>query len=148
MNHSLLDAVNLHGISLEPAPIEPSWILEGTPVARTAVWSVSSDTTTTAMVWDCTAGRFRWFFGGDEIVSILEGEVTVTDAAGSERTLRPGDGALFRAGTWTVWHVPTYVKKVAICRDTLPKPVVVSLRAAQKVTRLAGRVKKRIASLV
>lgn len=142
MIHAPLDAVNLHEVALEPAPIEPTWILAGRPAARAGTWSVSSDTTTSAFVWDCTAGRFRWYFGGDELVAILEGEVTVTDEAGALRTLRPGDGAMFRAGTWSTWEVPSYVKKIAICRDTLPRPVVLSLRAAQKVSRLAGRLRR------
>uniref|UniRef100_UPI0013D5B5E5 cupin domain-containing protein n=1 Tax=Klebsiella aerogenes TaxID=548 RepID=UPI0013D5B5E5 len=106
MPKTAIKAASLDQIELDPAPIRPEWILEGHPMARCRHWSDSSDGTTSAMVWDCTAGRFRWYFGGDEIVHIIEGEVIVRGDDTPERTLRPGDAALFRAGTWATWHVP------------------------------------------
>ena len=53
-----------------------------------------------------------------ETVHVLEGSVTVTLADGSERTLGPGDVALFPARTTSRWVVPEYVKKVAVLHDT------------------------------
>jgi uncharacterized cupin superfamily protein len=141
MSRASFVAASLADLDLDPAPIRPEWVLEGAPVARCRHWSDSSDGTTQAMAWDCTAGAFRWFFGGDEIVHIIEGEVTVTDDAGAERTLRPGDAALFRAGTWSTWRVPHYVRKHAICRDSLPAAVVVPLRAGKKASRIAARLR-------
>jgi uncharacterized cupin superfamily protein len=132
-------AAGLADLELDPAPIRPEWVLAGNPQARCRQWSNSSDGTTQAMAWDCTAGTFRWFFGGDEIVHIIEGEVEVTDEAGAARTLRPGDAALFRAGTWSTWHVPYYVRKHAICRDSLPALVTLPLLASRKASRAAAR---------
>ncbi|MBL8567795.1 MAG: DUF861 domain-containing protein [Phreatobacter sp.] len=141
MSQASFVAASLADLDLDPAPIRPEWILEGNPVARCRHWSDSSDGTTQAMAWDCTAGAFRWFFGGDEIVHIIEGEVNVTDEAGGTRTLRPGDAALFRAGTWSVWRVPHYVRKHAICRDSLPAVVTLPLKAGRKASRLAARLR-------
>lgn len=139
MSQASFVAAGLADLDLDPAPIRPEWVLEGNPVARCRQWSDSTDGTTQAMAWDCTAGTFRWYFGGDEIVHIIEGEVSVTDEAGETRTLRPGDAALFRAGTWSVWRVPSYVRKHAICRDSLPALVTVPLRASKRTSRAASR---------
>lgn len=139
-----IKAASLDQIELDPAPIRPEWILEGQPTARCRHWSDSSDGTTSAMVWDCTAGRFRWYFGGDEIVHIIEGEVIVKGDDTPERRLKPGDAALFRAGTWATWHVPHYVRKHAICRDSLPVAITLPLKVTKKAARLANRLIDRV----
>jgi uncharacterized cupin superfamily protein len=112
---------------LEPAPIPADWVLEGAPTARVAELSRSADGTAMTAVWDCTGGAFNWFFGGDETVHILEGEVTVDDGA-ARRTLRPGDVAFFPAGTWARWDVDGYVKKLAFCREAVPRPALLAIR--------------------
>jgi len=60
---------------LASLPIEPSWVMEGAPVARAITLSESPDSLLTTGLWDCTAGMFTWIFSSDEIVQILEGEV-------------------------------------------------------------------------
>ncbi|WP_164186526.1 cupin domain-containing protein, partial [Stenotrophomonas maltophilia] len=82
-------------MQLNPAPINPDWFLDGNPQARAREQSASRDRAAYAAIWDCTAGTFRWYFGWDETVCILEGEVHVTDAEGLTRTLRAGDVAYF-----------------------------------------------------
>jgi ethanolamine utilization protein EutQ (cupin superfamily) len=80
-------------------------------------------------VGDCTAGKFHWHFGVDEIVHILEGEVHVTDDAGRTVTLQAGDVGHFALGSHTVWEVPDYVCKLAFHRvPTLPIRVKRKLR--------------------
>lgn len=148
MSRPPFSAASLASLDLDPAPIRPEWVLEGQPVARCRHWSDSSDGTTSAMVWDCTAGRFRWYFGGDEIVHVIEGEVIVSGEGVPERTLRPGDAALFRAGTWATWHVPHYVRKHAICRDSLPAFVTLPLRTVRKAGRVVERVRLGLAARV
>ncbi|HEY8571426.1 cupin domain-containing protein [Phenylobacterium sp.] len=124
----------LEDARLEPAPIRPEWVMEGQPLARSAELSRSPDGTALTALWDCTAGTFNWFFAGDETVHILEGEVLVSGDDGV-RTLKAGDVALFPAGTWSTWRVPQYVKKVAFCRDPLPKPVLKFVGAVRAVKR-------------
>ncbi|MFB9949595.1 cupin domain-containing protein [Rhizobium puerariae] len=114
-----------HSLPMEPRPIEPSWVISGTPVARAASHSQADDKCATTTVWDCTAGQFRWFFGWDEVVVILEGEVHVTAEDGTVRVLRSGDLAYFKAGTWATWRIDDYVKKIAVVRK--PFPLAVSL---------------------
>lgn len=113
---------------LKPSPIEPSWITAGAPVARLAEHSRGRDDAAMTAVWDCTAGEFRWHFGWDETVMILEGEVHITTEDGIERLLGPGDVAYFAGGTWATWRVDRYVRKVAFCRKPFPKPLTIAYR--------------------
>lgn len=125
-------------VAMTPAPINPDWILAGTPVARAGEIVRSTDGTTTSAVWDCTAGTFNWYFGVDETVHILEGEVEVSAPGFGTRRLGPGDVALFRAGSSARWHVPHYVRKIAFCRHPLPWPMGFAVRALGKVKALIG----------
>jgi uncharacterized protein len=113
---------------LRPSPIEPSWIISGEPVARLAEHSRGQDDAAVTAVWDCTSGAFRWQFGWDETVMILEGEVHVTSEDGTERLLRAGDVAYFPGGSSAVWRIETYVKKIAFCRKPFPKPLAAAYR--------------------
>lgn len=99
MNTPVFEAVRLDDVLLKPDPIDPAWIIEGHPVARSGQWSRSRDTTTSSWVWDCTAGRFNWYFDADETIYVIEGEVIVTSEGQAPRSLRAGDAALFYAGT-------------------------------------------------
>jgi hypothetical protein len=125
-------------LELQSAPIDPSWILSGTPTARNRVLFNSSDTSGWTMLWDCTAGEFRWQYRVDEIIHFLEGSVTVTDESGVTTTYGPGDVTCFRAGTAATWHVESYVRKLAFCQYQLPVPIGLPMRLwrrAQKMIR-------------
>lgn len=115
-------------LALKPAPIEPSWIIRGTPVARAADHSRSTDEASVTAVWDCTAGEFRWYFGWDETVVIQEGEVQVTSEDGTSRMLKAGDIAYFRGGTWATWRIDDYVRKIAFLRKPFPEPLAIAYR--------------------
>ena len=102
---------------LPSAPIPEDWVREGSPKARMKELTKAQDGGLTSWLWDCTAGKFEWYFVSDEFVHILEGEVEVTGADGHTKMLKPGDVAFFPAGMRSLWHVPKYVKKLAILRD-------------------------------
>ncbi|MBB3976341.1 hypothetical protein GGQ64_001530 [Rhizobium azooxidifex] len=123
-----LIAASMDELEMADAPIEPSWILEGTPRARLALHSRGHDDQSTTAIWDCTAGTFRWYFGWDETVMILEGEVHVVTEDGTERTLRAGDIAYFAGKTWATWRIDSYVRKIAFCRKQFPAPVAMLLK--------------------
>lgn len=116
---------------LEPAPINPGWVLAGQPRARAVDLAHSPDGTCTSAQWDCTAGRFFWYFAVEETVHILEGEVVVTGHDGQSVRLRAGDVAVMPAHTWMVWHVENYVRKLAVCRYAIPRPFGRALRMFQ-----------------
>ncbi|MBA4612616.1 cupin domain-containing protein [Stappia taiwanensis] len=134
-----LMSAQLGAVDLQPQPINPDWILDGTPEARCTQLAEGSDRHATMAVWDCTAGRFNWYFGCDEAVYILEGSVTVTGPDGEVRKLTAGDTAYFPAYTWFEWHVEEYVRKVAFCHDVLPVMARLPVRILGKMTRVAER---------
>jgi uncharacterized cupin superfamily protein len=124
---------------LNPSPIKPSWVLSGTPDARNRVLAKSQDRTSYVMVWECTPGQFNWHYAQDETVTLLEGEVFITDEGGAhERRLGPGDMAFFPAGSKAVWRVTKPVRKVAVLREALPRPVALGLLIWRKLARMAG----------
>jgi uncharacterized cupin superfamily protein len=120
-------------LEMRPAPINPDWIIAGEPQARMADHSRSDDRASYTALWDCTAGTFRWYFGWDETVHILEGEVHVTAEDGSVHELRAGDVAYFKAGTWATWRVETYVRKVAFLRRPFPTPIAIAYRVKNRL---------------
>lgn len=131
-------AVDPKTVALAPAPIRADWIISGDPQARSAEIARSADGTCVTCVWATTPGTFRWYFGVDEIVHIVEGELWVSDAEGApERRLGPGDSAVFPAGTWQVWRVTQPLRKVAICRHALPRAAGLALRALSRLSAMA-----------
>jgi uncharacterized cupin superfamily protein len=124
----------IDAIELKADPIRPEWILEGTPQARIGLHSHNVDRWASTYVWDCTAGRFNWHFAWEETVHILEGEVKVTNAQGDTHVLTAGSVGYFPAGTWWVWEVPSYVRKLALFRREVPW----AARAVNKLLNWVG----------
>ena len=122
-------------VDLGPAPIRSDWILEGSPVTRNKLLSGSTDGTSNTYIWDCTTGRFNWFYDIDETVYVLEGSVKVRDHHGVTRTLVPGDTGYFPAGSSAEWTVDTYIRKMAFIQVPMPRP----LRLAKRVLRSLKR---------
>ena len=106
-----------HGLAASPIP--RAWILEGNPVARKKRLAGSSDRLATTLMWDCTAGRFNWFYDADEIIHVLEGSAIIKDAAGVARPLQAGDTFLFPAGSRYQWNVPSYIRKIGFLHAPL-----------------------------
>jgi len=125
---------------LAPAPIPLDWVLSGTPQARSRQLVRSHDRASSVMAWSCTAGRFNWRYTVDETVHIIEGEVFVTDENGREHRLGPGDSAFFPAGSSSAWHVPVFVRKVAVCRQSMPFLFAFALRAWNMMARFMGAI--------
>ncbi|WP_461528490.1 cupin domain-containing protein [Prosthecobacter sp.] len=128
---------SVHQQDLQPSPINPDWILEGNPIARATTLAIAPDHTLSCAVWECHAGSFKWVFGLDEIIQILEGEVVIEEqnAARKVHTLRAGDTAFFPDGLTTHWTVSKYVKKFAIHR-TIPRSFLWRLK--RKMRHLLG----------
>ncbi len=123
-------------VDLNPSPIYPGWVLEGNPVARNRVISSSADGTASTLIWDCTAGRFNWFYDVDETIYVIKGGVVVRDVAGAARRLSAGDTIFFPAGARAEWHVEDYIRKIAFCREPLPQSVAFVRRGYRFLKRL------------
>jgi uncharacterized cupin superfamily protein len=124
--------------NLGPSPIASNWILEGTPTARSKFLSGSADGTATTWLWDCTAGKFNWFYDVDETVYLIDGSVIIKDHAGATRHLHAGDTVFFPAGSSAEWTVETYVRKIAFLRVPLPRQVLFAKRVYHSLKRLVG----------
>ncbi|MDH2357483.1 cupin domain-containing protein [Bradyrhizobium sp. SSUT112] len=124
------------GSDLEPSPIEPSWIIEGKPEARSRLLSTSTCRTAWTLVWSCTQGKFNWYYDFDETIVILEGSIVLESDGVPPLRYGVGDVILFRAGTRAKWHVEDDVKKVAFCRLNNPLPFGLAIRVANKLKSL------------
>jgi uncharacterized protein len=121
---------------LSPAPIAPEWIIDGQPIARNRLIFASSDGTSSTYLWDCTAGRFNWYYEVDETVCLLVGEITLVDTAGTPHHLRAGDVFTFQAGTRFEWTVPSYVRKIAFIHSPLSRKMLLARQMFGAVRRL------------
>jgi uncharacterized protein len=119
------------------SPINPAWILEGEPVARVALLSSSADGTASTYYWDCTAGRFNWYYGFDETLHILEGSVVLKNSSGVSRLVVAGDIVFFPAGSQAEWTVDHYIRKLAFCRTPLPSVLVSARGIVRRLKRMA-----------
>jgi uncharacterized cupin superfamily protein len=145
---ALIETTNLV-VNLTPKPIEPSWIIEGDPVAQWCVLSKSADGLASTLVWECTEGKFDWYYDFDETILILEGAIVVESDTMRPTRYGPGDMIFFRDGAHARWHVEARVRKLAFCRTTQPFALGFALRAFNKIKRMLTPSEKRAsASLV
>jgi uncharacterized protein len=130
--------VGTSSANLVANPIVPSWILDGKPVARLELLSSSADGTASTYFWDCTAGRFNWFYGFDETLHILEGEVTLKFPTGASHRVVAGDTIFFPAGSTAEWTVNHYVRKLAFCRTPVPGYLTFARQLVRRLRRLVS----------
>jgi uncharacterized protein len=126
-------------VALNPSPIRAEWVLEGKPFTRFKLLSNSADGTASTVYWDCTAGRFNWFYDMDETLCVLEGSVRIKDESGKVRRLGAGDWVFFPKGSHAEWTVDHYVRKIAFCRTPMPRSVQFARGVYRVLKRLAGR---------
>ena len=95
---------NKHGLS--SAPIQSDWIIEGKPRARNRRLAGSTDGLGSTYMWDCTAGRFNWYYDIDETVYLVEGSITLVDSAGQHSQLWAGDTFFFPKDRRNAFRLP------------------------------------------
>jgi uncharacterized cupin superfamily protein len=139
MNNEIAILIGNAQVALQACPIRPHWVLEGNPQARSHVLSSSADGTATTVIWDCSAGRFKWNYGVDETIYFIEGSVTIRDQAGVDHQLKAGDTVFFPAGSSAEWTVEKYIRKVAFLRTPLPWQVQLLRKAYKSVKRVLGK---------
>jgi uncharacterized cupin superfamily protein len=126
-------------VDLKPSPIEPSWIIEGNPEARSSLLSTSECKTAWTLIWSCTEGRFNWHYDFDETIMILEGSIVLESDGMPPKRYGVGDVVFFRSGASVKWHVEGYVKKVAFCRLTNAPVLGYAIRAINKFKSVIRR---------
>ncbi len=125
-------------IELDPEPINKKWILAGNPVARSKVVARSADWASSIVVWHCTAGKFQWRYGQDEAIIVISGAAYLLQQDGTERRFGPGDYGFFPAGSVATWRVDESIRKIAVLREPLWRPIGLSLKLCNKLLRKLG----------
>lgn len=95
---------------LPAAPLPSEWIRAGTPEASALELTRSPDGGLITGLWECTPGRFRWYFACDEVVVILRGSGRVR-VGSSEYPLEPGVTVSFPIGTDSEWEIHSTLRK-------------------------------------
>jgi len=133
-------AVTLAEVELEPSQMQiPSdWILEGTPQTRSKMLVRTHDWAANIVVWECTAGSYRWHYSQDEAVFVLSGEGLMTDEKGVQRRFGPGDMGFFPAGTTCTWKHPDHFRKVAVLKESMWRPLGFGFKVWCKLLRMIG----------
>jgi uncharacterized protein len=135
MSRSLIEMARLT-VDLTPRPIESSWILEGKPEASWCILSQSTDGLATTIVWQCTEGKFNWFYDFDETVLILDGSIVLESDGMPPQRYVAGDIIFFKDGAHAKWHVEGHVRKLAFCRKTSPVWFGLALRVFLKLRKM------------
>lgn len=120
-------------------PVSPQLVKTGIPIMRT--WRVvrSHDLTSDVVVWECSAGVFECRYSQDETLMVISGEAFIRDEKGQERRLGPGDLGFFPAGTSCIWRVPDRVRKIAVLRETVWRPMGFGVKVWKRLVRIVGR---------
>lgn len=126
-------------MDLDPSPIEPSWIIEGNPEARSRVLSMSACNTAKTVIWSCTEGKFNWYYDLDETIVILEGSIVLESEGMPAKRHGLGEVIVFRSGAHAKWHVEGYVRKIAFLYVNNPFPFGIAIRAVNKLKSLIAR---------
>jgi uncharacterized cupin superfamily protein len=92
-------------------------VLEGNPVHEGRFDLGGFGTRTMAGVWQCTRGKFEYTYPGDEICTLLEGHIRVTDKDGKVHDYRAGDTFFTSKGEFAIWEIVEPVKKVFFIHD-------------------------------
>ena len=135
MSRALIETAKI-AVNLTPRPIEPSWIIEGNPVAQNSVLSQSADGLASTIVWQCSEGKFNWYYDFDETILILEGSIVLESDGMPPTRYGPGDVIFFKDGAHAKWHVEGHVKKLAFCRKTSPFLFGLALRMFLKLRKI------------
>ncbi len=96
-------------LELEPAPLDPQTILEGSPEVSELVLDTSPDGRVVRGVWQITLVAD---VEADELFVVLAGRATVEIEGGQTLALEPGVVGVLRAGDRAVWRIHETLRKV------------------------------------
>ena len=134
VSRALIEVANTAS-NLTPSPIELSWIIAGNPAAQSSLLSKSKDGQSWTVVWQCSEGKFNWYYDLDETILILEGSIVIESDALPPSRYGPGDVIYFKEGAHAKWHVEKHVRKLAFCRKSQPVLLGFASRVLSKITR-------------
>jgi uncharacterized cupin superfamily protein len=142
MSRSLIEVANT-AVDLTSSPIDPAWIIEGDPIAQSKILSTSADRLASTIVWQCSEGKFDWYYDCDETILILEGSIVLESETLRPARYGPGDTIFFKYGAHAKWYVDDHVRKIAFCRKTQPVMLGFLVRVISRVRRNLAPVRSR-----
>ncbi len=98
-------------LELQPAPLDPATIREGSPEVSELVLATSPDGRVVRGVWQITPGVVE-DVDEDEIFVVISGRATVEVHGGPTLELEPGVVGVLRAGDRAVWRIHETLRKV------------------------------------
>ena len=106
-----------YSASTVDAEVYEPFMVDGTAVGQVH-WirdkSAGANSVLLVGLWKSEPAAFPYFFGDDETIHALEGELTIELESGETVTLKPGDVASFAKGTKSTWTVVSSFKKLFI----------------------------------
>ena len=137
MSEAILSST-LSDSALEPGLIPSEWLLSGDPATRSKLLGKTRDRLSYAMLWECGAVSYKWYYTKDEAYIVLSGEGIMIDDKGVEHRYGPGDVAFFPAGTKATWRHPNHFRKVAVLKDPIWQPLAVALKGWNRILGVVG----------
>jgi uncharacterized cupin superfamily protein len=117
-------------------------LFEGNPVAELSLLSKSADEQAWTVIWQCSEGKFHWYYDFNETILILEGSIVIEGDGVPPTRYTAGDVIFFKNGAHAKWHVESQVRKLAFCRKTQPVLMSYALRASSKIKRTLVPIRK------
>ncbi len=112
----MLDYSKLKGGALEPWPpmgdLPFIKVLEGNPTHSGRFDLGGFETRQMVGEWECTPGRFEYTYPGDEICTLLEGRIRVTEKDGTVHEYKAGDTFFTVKNETVTWEVLEKIRKI------------------------------------
>lgn len=90
----------------------PEEFTSGDRTERECQYYANADETILAGVWECAPSKIHTdAYPVDELMTVISGSVTLTNADGSSETFTAGDSFFIAKGTKCVWHITETLKK-------------------------------------
>jgi uncharacterized cupin superfamily protein len=134
----LILAATMADVEMERSSIPTEWLLSGRSETRFKLLGKTRDRLGFAMLWECGAVSYKWYYANDEAYIVLSGEGFMTDEKGKEHRFGAGDVAFFPAGTRATWRHPHHFRKVAVLKDAIWPPFALGLKAWNKFLQMVG----------
>jgi uncharacterized protein len=99
------------------AAINPVWVAAGTPDEASQVVHASDDGKFIIQVWECRSPVELNLqdYPCDEFMTLIDGEVEVTDTEGNTKRLSAGDSFFLKKGHSGLWRQPGRLRKYSVC---------------------------------
>ena len=92
-------------------------VIEGNPRASISIDAGSVNSKSRLGIWMCTPGTFSAIEKGDELQTIIDGQLTLISEDGDQADFAPGDSFYTVKGERLTWKITKTVKKVFFTYD-------------------------------